>query len=898
MRLKMVYLENYAGILNGMGLDAIAIDFTKCKHNMLVIKGDNGSGKSTLFKSLKPLPDDSDMFIANMPAKKIIEYFGDAGEIYSITFIHDIKSDGSRVPTKGYISKNIGSGPVELNPNGNITSCKDIIFAEFKLDPNFIALSQLSTDDRGLADKRPAERKKFVNSIISSVEVYNNIYKTLSKRSSIFKSMINSIITKIDTIGDIDSLNKRYMEVCNEIAGFESNRNIVSQTMYRQMAKIEELDKDGRLSKKIELEEKLSNLKSKLIGYANTLKEEPSAQSSEEARTFLNQFEKKVSELDAEYSLDLSRLDDINAIINRLSEEALEKSTKLESIGSESNQQELEAAIEATKRTIAECEKFFKDMGLQPGTILTKDEYVIGINTLEQIKEAVESFQEAYSDGLVQDIIASEGKSLEWYPVTQLIMDKILDVKNSITQYKELYANLITKQKIARSLSERPEKCTINTCPFIAEAIMAQEELDLHESPEDIANVIKVLETREQEINDNINHDKMVAEGLNHLNRIFRYIESSRGIISKLPVSDLLLDKASFVVRIISRIPLKEIDILKQYLHSANTFEDYAYAKNMLTNLEADYKIYMSKKDLIDSLTHEISNLKEKIAVEVSEGDKTRRHMLEVKKQISEYRAKVEKWTRLLDVFLVYESIINEIEACNVEYNKSLKAAEDIISLNDRIALNDAEIKRLTLILDEKYKDKNTLSHKIKMLEEYQKEYTEYKASYDKIETIKYYSSPTTGIQTLFMELYMNKIIQLANKLLAMLFDGVFHLEPFIINENEFRIPCSGGNLPHDDISSMSSSQVACISMILSFALLFQSSSKLNILKLDEIDGALDSANRRHFIIMLEQMLEVLNCQQCIIISHNDEINLDNCDVILLKHSNIEPVNGNIIWYI
>ena len=96
----------------------------------------------------------------------------------------------------------------------------------------------------------------------------------------------------------------------------------------------------------------------------------------------------------------------------------------------------------------------------------------------------------------------------------------------------------------------------------------------------------------------------------------------------------------------------------------------------------------------------------------------------------------------------------------------------------------------------------------------------------------------------------------------------------------------------------MSSSQVACISMILSFALLFQSSSKLNILKLDEIDGALDSANRRHFIIMLEQMLEVLNCQQCIIISHNDEINLDNCDVILLKHSNIEPVNGNIIWYI
>ena len=198
--------------------------------------------------------------------------------------------------------------------------------------------------------------------------------------------------------------------------------------------------------------------------------------------------------------------------------------------------------------------------------------------------------------------------------------------------------------------------------------------------------------------------------------------------------------------------------------------------------------------------------------------------------------------------------------------------------------------------LNEKYKERDTIKHKVEMLKEYEKELEEYKASYTKIETIKYYSSPTTGIQTVFMELYMNKIIQLANRLLAMMFDGVFHLDPFIINENEFRIPCSGGNLPHDDISSMSSSQVACISMILSFALLFQSSSKLNILKLDEIDGALDSYNRRNFIIMLDQMLEVLDCQQCIIISHNDEINLDNCDVILLKHSNIEPIVGNIIW--
>ena len=94
----------------------------------------------------------------------------------------------------------------------------------------------------------------------------------------------------------------------------------------------------------------------------------------------------------------------------------------------------------------------------------------------------------------------------------------------------------------------------------------------------------------------------------------------------------------------------------------------------------------------------------------------------------------------------------------------------------------------------------------------------------------------------------------------------------------------------------MSSSQIACISMILSFALLYQSASNLNVLKLDEIDGALDSQNRRNFILMLEEMLTTLHCDQCIIISHNDELNLENCDVIVLRQSHIEPIQGNIIW--
>ena len=57
MRLLRLRLENYIGIYNGMGLDHIEIDFSKCLHKVLIIKGDNGTGKSTIFKALTPLAD-------------------------------------------------------------------------------------------------------------------------------------------------------------------------------------------------------------------------------------------------------------------------------------------------------------------------------------------------------------------------------------------------------------------------------------------------------------------------------------------------------------------------------------------------------------------------------------------------------------------------------------------------------------------------------------------------------------------------------------------------------------------------------------------------------------------------------------------------------------------------
>ena len=222
MKYKWIELYGYAGIYNGMALDHIKIDFSKCKTNKIIIRGSNGSGKSTLMKAINPNPDSNDNFIPNMEARKNICLIYNGIE-YIIRYIHPVMNTG-RGTTKGYISKVINGNATELNPNGNISSCKDILYEEFSLDSNYISLSSLSSENRGLVDSKPAERKKLINAIINTLEVYNNIYKNLSKKASAFKQLINSLTSKIDYIGNEAQLQMRLQNIENRLIKFEEEK--------------------------------------------------------------------------------------------------------------------------------------------------------------------------------------------------------------------------------------------------------------------------------------------------------------------------------------------------------------------------------------------------------------------------------------------------------------------------------------------------------------------------------------------------------------------------------------------------------------------------------------------------------------------------------------------------
>ena len=181
---------------------------------------------------------------------------------------------------------------------------------------------------------------------------------------------------------------------------------------------------------------------------------------------------------------------------------------------------------------------------------------------------------------------------------------------------------------------------------------------------------------------------------------------------------------------------------------------------------------------------------------------------------------------------------------------------------------------------------KRTIETQLTMLQSYQQEYVLYKQKYDVIEKLKKYSSPTVGgIQTIFINIYMNKTLDLANQLLSMIFNGEYRLLNYVINDSEFRMPFIGNGMMVDDISSGSTSQICIMGMIVNLVLRNQASTKYNITLLDEIDGGLDHNNRYLFVGILERIVDILQIDQLFIISHSVESALNNVDVIQLSNA-------------
>lgn len=895
MKYKSIELVNYAGIYNGMGINQIKIDFTKCISNKIIIRGSNGSGKSTLMGAIHPNPDSNDKFIPGAEARKTLVLYDGITE-YVIRYIHPVNNSG-RGTTKGYISKIINGQAVELNPNGNISSCKDILYDEFGFDSVYSSLSQLSSEDRGLVDKKPAERKRLVSSITNSMDTFNGIYKSMSKKMSTLKALIGNLTAKIDMVGDETKLRVTANNISSQLEVLEKDKNNTIEAIAAVKLKISSIESILQENKYDDIIEELRSLNICISSYESKinsiLKDKNIDDLNIDSLNKLYEYLKlQIIKLENDVSMYKTQISEMMSDREKEYKDLQTKQEKLKSLQGDINYVDLINIMKQTELKLKECESVFNTMGLMNIDLITKDEFESGMETLHTLLHNANVLTSTYDISLIKEEVYNRSNVLN-------LIDSLVAKRNQLdsllsrkSQLESEFIKIQSKRELAQELINRPSGCMIDDCVYISAALQADKQF-----PESL-----LLSTSEEleSINNQISDLQKQIDYINKLSEIHYQVyiiemNLKSKFISKLPIREDF--RETFMDRVVNLDPFKDIDDLYKFVDCGNMIEEYKVLKNQYTVYQNEYKLYESKNTIVESMIIDIENIKRKTDDLARNIESLNASILSNEKSLAELEPLFSKVKELLDKYnseyIPDKNRAKELESIKQtmenDITELLSLRNNLEVLNNNLITIQNDIRNLNDRLQ-------SINHSLVMLNDYKLELDEYNKDYTLVSKIRYYASPNTGIQSIFIGIFMNKILSNANQLLGLLFDGEFVLEPFIVNESEFRIPAIGAGLRHDDISSMSTAQKSAIALIISFALLNQSSTKYNVICLDEMDGGMDSVNRSNFIILLDRVMNLLNCEQAFIISHNNELDTSLCDIISLKNHPSEIISGNIIW--
>lgn len=910
MRINYLELHNYAGIYNGMELNELVIDFSKCQHKICLIKGDNGSGKSTIMKALNPLPDPASVFIPGLVGYKCIVYLDEyTGIMYKIEYLHDVNSKGDRATPKGHIYEITQSAVIDLNPSGNVSSAKEIIYDRFNLDPCYLSLTQLSSNKRGMADMKPAERKKFVNSILNNVDAYNDMYKVLSKKAVMYKGVIKNIESRLSTIGDVGKLDLRIQNLTSTVKQADELLNNEKDLKSKAEAVILTLDPDGTKNQKyLDVVKDMTKYENDLNTFTNMTDRKYRGREVQrlDHNQLITQIElakQKKSSLNTEIGTLMSKTEIDTIEINQ-------KRQKLNDVNSGESLDYLRDLKSKLQDRFSEIRGEFKKLNINTLEIpFTKDTLVQCITTLCEVRDRLSSPDFADIEFLVECVSEfghERNGEISSLSIMKAAASSMEEHKKTIDDAKQ---KLAEKEALRRSfeglLENRPKECHIDDCHFIANAVLKKCEYEECYN-EDYEAIIR-------EATANYNGDKLVWEHMQNVENGFRELQMLKakvnGISSTLKLItpkeymsayDFIVNfnytSDSKVVRTINTFN-QYVDFLYNHLYIANSFEEYKDIRENLIKVQGEIEKLESNEQLINMLTDDINKLQEELNETLQKTQNNRFEITQLDITISDTERKLEELQTYREDMFKLDELKEKVKELNAELYNLENSMSKLLEAKKTIHECEASIKEIEEKLIPMKKELADLETSRRLYGSYIDDLKTNKEMLNKIEVIKYYTSPTTGIQLIFATLYLSKILEKANWMLSGLFGGAFNILPFIITEDEFRIPIAvQGGLNHDDITSMSSAQIALISMIISISMLSQVSTSMNIIVGDEIDASLDTENRRRFFDILLGLMDMVNASQSILISHNSEYTQNECDVIWLRNKEHITEAGNVIW--
>lgn len=862
MKLTRLVLKNFAAIWAGMNLKEINIDFTKCNNRITLLVGRNGSGKTSLLSNIHPFPylgtldirNTQELILEGKEGLKIFE-FEDGDTKYRAEHHYLIQS--GRRKTLCFFKKN----GKEMNPSGTVKSFYDVINMEFNLDQAFLKVIRLGPNVNDIITMKASERKDFISTFLSEIDAYSQCFKVANEESKFIKNRLKLVTSEYDKLDDISEMKilkentSKYMEVNT------STRDTLIQKLYSfkgemKVAILDEFKINDYLDE--------YNRNKELI----------------ESDKFTPEF--IISQKTAKSELG-SRIDTLNYKIKflddermNLSNELVDIETKMVDIRNKINLISQNNSIDMIDDSIRKYEKELEELGDIEIPELSKSGAMLIMISLEAISEKFEGIMH-YDHSFIRmtkELMMGKKVSKLSKIINSYADDCIIDISKEIATQE-----LVNKAgNSSGAVLFVPSDCDMyQRCPYYTSFHKKKKPVSI----ENLNNQIELYTEFK-------NFGKDLEYVLNNCDKedLKGYINSSEGILA------MFLTAPG---KVHSHIE-EGIEMIEKIVSTHENIEKAEKIKARLNELKleraslADLGSITVLNDQLNDLELRATNIRAKmVAIDVELDQK--------KEELNDLKNDLEVVEYNCEVISQYEGIINKKETIVENYNKAMESLELIKVYDAQVNAYETQIRELDNTIRDQKNIIDNLTYKIMKKEELETQKNGIEERFEYVELIKESLSSTKGIPLIFIQLYLKNIQIFANQIIQSMFDDSISLCDFIITDKEFSIPYKVNGIEVTDISYASQGQRATISLALSFAILQQFISKYNILLLDEMDGPLYKDNKEKFVRIIEEQMERIGCEQCIMITHNNIFENYPVDLIFTSPLEVNDYNkSNVIW--
>ena len=896
MKILYLRLENFIGIYNGMNKSVYEVHLNS-KNKIVLLLGDNGSGKTTVLSCLHPfsgtMDDRNEIIRAGFDGYKEIHFLKD-GSLYKIR--HHYLNKNKTKSIKSYISKD----DVELNESGRVKMFESIVKDELDVTPSFFVISRIGTNVKNFIGLKPSERKNYMTEFLPDISKYLLAYKNVNEKYLDNNKTIKYIYNEINKLEDEENLrflSDRYKRMEDDTSKEISK---IEEICAKNNGKIEILSGKVDTDKYNTVESKLATVRKSIDSidvYFSSLSGVDLVDKSKITK-ILTKMDKNISIVQKRLTKNVTEFNSYKTRIEELKQDIEKKENELKNLNTERDLDELNNLksdltnrIAGNNDLIDKYEERFKlnvsddvingmiatfNSLLEYDVFTTHPKIITFIeNTINKESGKINDYSEAY-DGFVNEYTA-----------------KVSDILNQIADFKEKIAFYKSKLSLKDILDKRPDKCKIDSCNFIKEAVKYKDAEDKIASFND---EIDKLSEEMTGINKKLNTYVLKRDFYKGFFKAYNYLTES--IYYKYFVilfSNTFSSKEEFFNFLtVNKNPFRE-DFQKalDYYFIYSTLKD---DKSTLKDIKKELSYYKDKVNIIDSIKDEIKLSNEKI-------ETLHEKMTELKDAIEEDTKKESKYIDKKADYISYEELFDKYQKFLLAEEKYAnyidKYKESFSIINELNKINESyqkELDKLKGTLESVKKDKEDVIYKIKSLEKFKSTLEDLNNKAKNIELVRNALSPTKGIPLLFVDIYLKKTQKIANDLLKYAFNDRFYIDRFIINESEFLINITKENgIPIKDVTLTSQGEMALIGLTISLAMIQQARREYNIPLIDEMDKDLDSEKRKFFVDIINKQLDTLKVEQSFIISHNKEFDSANVDLILFEGNDVSEASAGFL---